>query len=195
MKLKYIPNILSSIRLVLVIAFAIVFLNGYLIAAVIIFLVAGATDIVDGYLARRNNWISDVGKILDPLADKSMQCTALVCLCLAGFIPVWLIIPFVVKEIVQLIFGFLMLKRRSVVVVSSWFGKLAVCVFYAAIVALIAMHDNVLADPANAFITYIIGSVALAFTLFAFVMYFRKYIHDHGNGNSKAKTGDTVSGE
>ena len=74
-----------------------------------------------------------------------------------------------------------MIRRRSVIVTSSWFGKLAVCVFYAAIVLLIALHNNVLAVPENAFIIYIIGGVALFFTLFAFVMYFVKYINVHSN--------------
>lgn len=181
MKLKYIPNILSSIRLCLVFVFAFLFFQGYLLASLIVFLVAGLTDIADGYLARKYNWITSLGKILDPLADKSMQCTVLVCLCIEQFVPIWLIIPFVVKELTLLLLGFLMIRKRSVIVTSSWFGKLAVCVFYAAIVLLIALHNNVLAVPENAFIIYIIGGVALFFTLFAFVMYFVKYINVHSN--------------
>ena len=50
------------------------------IVAILIFLLAGATDVLDGYLARKYNWITNLGKILDPLADKMMQCTVLVCL-------------------------------------------------------------------------------------------------------------------
>ena len=89
MKLKNIPNILSCIRILLVFVFLFVFFvvdNIYL--ALLIFLIAGATDVIDGYLARRNNWITNLGKILDPVADKLMQCTVLLSLLIKGLVPV-----------------------------------------------------------------------------------------------------------
>ena len=133
-KLKHIPNILCIIRILLVFVFIYLALNDMLYAALIVFLVAGATDVVDGYLARRNNWISELGKILDPFADKLMQCTVLVVLCILGVIPVWFVIPYFLKEVVTLFMGLLVIKKRKVVVVSKWYGKTAVCVFYLTIV-------------------------------------------------------------
>ena len=86
-KLKHIPNVLSVIRILLVFVFVyLVFAGDNLFAAVIVFLVAGATDVVDGFLARKYNWITNLGKLLDPFADKLMQCTVLVCLCLKKII-------------------------------------------------------------------------------------------------------------
>ena len=70
MNLKNIPNILSIIRICLVGVFVALFFTGNEIAALIVFLTAGATDVIDGYLARKNNWITNLGKILDPVADK-----------------------------------------------------------------------------------------------------------------------------
>ena len=102
MKLKNIPNILSCIRILLVFVFLFVFFvvdNIYL--ALLIFLIAGATDVIDGYLARRNNWITNLGKILDPVADKLMQCTVLLSLLIKGLVPVWFVVPFFVKEITR----------------------------------------------------------------------------------------------
>ena len=89
MKAKYIPNILSVLRILMAIAFALVFIlwPDRFYVAVIIFVVAGATDVLDGILARRFGWITNAGKILDPLADKLMQLTALVCLHFSGLIP------------------------------------------------------------------------------------------------------------
>ena len=79
--LKNIPNILSTIRILLVFVFVfLLFGLNSPVGALIVFLVAGATDVIDGFLARRFNWITNLGKILDPLADKLMQCTVLVCL-------------------------------------------------------------------------------------------------------------------
>ena len=94
MKLKNIPNILSVIRIMLVAVFV---YSAFCISdkvALVVFLIAGATDVLDGYLARRNNWITDLGKILDPFADKLMQCTVLVSLYIKRYIPIWFVIPF-----------------------------------------------------------------------------------------------------
>ena len=111
MKLKNIPNILSIIRICLVFVFVAFFLNDMIVAALVVFLVAGATDVVDGYLARKYNWITNLGKILDPVADKLMQCTVLVCFCEAGIIPLWFVIPFFAKEAATLILGFIVIKN------------------------------------------------------------------------------------
>ena len=64
--MRHIPNILSAIRLLMVGVFIYFFVNDEVLAALITYIVAFATDIVDGYLARRNNWISNIGKVLDP---------------------------------------------------------------------------------------------------------------------------------
>lgn len=132
--MKNIPNILSMIRILLVAVFAVVFFSDVSkIWALVVFIAAGTTDVVDGILARKFNWITDLGKILDPLADKLMQCTALVCLCIEAVVPIWFLLIFISKEIMTLFIGFLVIRRRSVVVVSKWYGKTAVCLFYATI--------------------------------------------------------------
>ena len=132
--MKNIPNILSIIRILLVFVFvAVFFADVSKIWALVVFLTAGFTDVVDGILARKFNWITNLGKILDPFADKLMQCTALVCLCIEAVVPVWFLIIFFAKEFMTLFIGFLVIRRRSVVVVSKWYGKMAVCLFYATI--------------------------------------------------------------
>ena len=141
MKLKNIPNILSVLRICLVFVFVALFFTGNVYPALIIFLLAGATDVLDGYLARRNNWISNLGKVLDPFADKLMQCTVLICLFVKDYIPLWFVIPFFVKEIFMLLAGAIVIKRRSVVVVSKWYGKLTVCLFYGTVVVSVLFRE------------------------------------------------------
>ena len=121
MKLKNIPNILSIIRILLVVVFVVV-LFGFdeLGWALVVFLVAGATDIVDGYLARKYNWITNLGKILDPFADKLMQCTVLVSLWIKDILPWWFVVIYIAKEIATLTLGAIVIKRRSVTVVSKY---------------------------------------------------------------------------
>lgn len=173
MKLKHIPNILSVIRILLVFVFVFVlFVLDSPLWAIIIFLTAGATDVVDGYLARRFNWITNLGKILDPFADKLMQCTVLVCFCIKGIIPIWFVIPFFLKEGATLLIGWIVIRRRSVVVVSKWYGKAAVCLFYATVVISVAVQDII---AGNIIAQILLFTPAVIFALAAFFGYVKHY--------------------
>ena len=175
MKLKYIPNVLSIIRIMLVGVFILVFFNDYpnnLIWALIVFLTAGFTDVVDGFLARRFNWITNWGKILDPLADKLMQCTVLVCMLIKDIIPDWLVIPFILKELLILLGGLFIIKRRKVVVVSNVFGKMTVVFFYAAIVLCLSARDFL---DQNKSVLYIICALVLVAAVSALINYVITY--------------------
>lgn len=175
MKLKNIPNVLSVIRICLVFVFVALFFNDKEIAALVVFLVAGATDIIDGYLARKYNWITNLGKILDPVADKLMQCTVLVCLCIGQYIPVWsiwFVIVFFLKEACSLLLGFIVIKRRSVTIVSKWYGKFTVCLFYATIAVSILFKTFFAAHPVLGAIIYIPAGF---FAIFSFIAYVRHY--------------------
>ena len=173
MKLKNIPNILSIIRILLVFVFVFVLfgLNSPL-WAIIIFLTAGATDVVDGFLARKFNWITNLGKILDPLADKLMQCTVLVSFYIYGIIPIWFVIPFFLKEGATLIIGWIVIRRRSVVVVSKWYGKAAVCLFYLTVVISVVLSDML---AGNLLAQVLLFAPAVIFALAAFFGYVKHY--------------------
>ena len=173
MKMKNIPNILSAIRILLVFVFVFVFfVCNSPIWALIIFLTAGATDIVDGYLARRFNWITNLGKILDPFADKLMQCTVLVCLWIKHIVPLWFVLPFFAKEIFTLIIGLIVIRRRSVNVVSKWYGKFAVCLFYATIAVSIIFKDFL---GGHALIQFFIFIPAVVCAIAALIAYVKHY--------------------
>ena len=173
--MKNIPNILSIIRICLVFAFVLAFFSPLSkMWALIIFLTAGATDVVDGFLARRNNWITDLGKVLDPFADKLMQCTVLVCLCVESVVPIWFLIIFFAKEVLTLLLGFIAIRRRSVVVVSKWYGKASVCLFYATIFAAVILKYVCDIDLKNwQQLTLFLPAAAMA--IFAFGAYIGYY--------------------
>lgn len=122
--MRHIPNILSSVRLILVGVFAFLFAKAEYLHCLIVFTAAFITDLLDGYLARKHNWITDVGKVLDPLADKLMVLTALTCFYIKGWLPLWMLVAVVVKEMIMIIGGYIMLKK-DIVVYADWFGKLA----------------------------------------------------------------------
>lgn len=176
MKLKYIPNILSVIRIALVFVFVSLFFYEYpnnIVWALLAFLLAGATDVVDGYLARRFSWISDLGKVLDPLADKLMQCTVLICLSLKNLIPWWLCAFYILKELLIAFGGLFVFKKKDVIVVSNKYGKTAVCVFYAAVFFIIIFEEKLRAMP---YLVDIISIVMLATAALAFYMYCSQYM-------------------
>ena len=132
-----IPNILTTVRLLLIPMFAYIFLGKNNIAlAAIIFLISGITDIIDGWIARRFNMITDIGKVYDPLVDKLMQITAIVCLSIKGIVPDWVIWLIVMKE-GAMILTCSVLYAKKLVVHSNWYGKFATVFFYAVIIFLL----------------------------------------------------------
>ncbi len=123
-----VPNLLSLIRLILVPVFAYVFFSGHPYAGPIsaaIFLAAFLTDIADGWIARHYNLVTKLGRILDPLADKLMKATAVICLTIRGDIPLWVILVLLAKEIVMLSGGTYLLTKTKDLPSSNWFGKTA----------------------------------------------------------------------
>ena len=132
-----IPNILTTVRLFLIPLFAYFVLGQQnLAAAGIVFLCSGITDVVDGYIARRFQMITEIGKVYDPLVDKLMQITALICLSIAEIIPSWAIWIIIAKEGIMIIAGSIMYCKH-IVMQSNWYGKTATVIFYAVIFIMI----------------------------------------------------------
>ena len=179
--MKNIPNVLSVIRICLVFVFVVVFFSPISkIWALVVFLAAGATDVVDGFLARRNNWITDLGKVLDPFADKLMQCTVLVCLCIESVVPIWFLLIFFAKELLTLLLGFIAIRRRSVVVVSKWYGKASVCIFYATIFTAVILRYVCSFELNNwqQLLLFMPGAVCAVFAFGAYIGFYSKLSND-----------------
>ena len=137
-----IPNVLTIIRIILIPVFVVLFFKGQKIAALCVFCVASLTDMLDGYLARRLNQITDFGKLFDPLADKLMVLTVMVCQTFWGPLPLVAVIIVAVKELVMVLGGVFMLSK-DVVVYSNYFGKAAQVGFIFSLI-LSFFHDNFL---------------------------------------------------
>jgi CDP-diacylglycerol--glycerol-3-phosphate 3-phosphatidyltransferase len=118
-----IPNILTIGRVILIPIFIVILMQGYWLAAAIIFIAAAATDWLDGFLARRWNLVSNFGKLMDPLADKLLVVSALVCLIPLGEIPYWMVIIILAREF--LITGLRSLaSAQGIVIAADWSGKI-----------------------------------------------------------------------
>ncbi len=136
-----IPNILTTVRLITIPFFAyyLTIKEDFLIAA-LLFLFSGITDIIDGWIARKYNMITDVGSVYDPFVDKLMQLTSVVCLALKGIVPWWIIGIVAIKELSMICVG-IILYIKKIVVHSNWYGKAATVTFYTIIFALIIYPD------------------------------------------------------
>lgn len=168
--MKHIPNILSGLRLGMVGVFIYFFRQDDYLAALIIYAAAFFTDILDGYLARRNGWISDLGKILDPLADKLMLLCALTSFHLKGWLPLFIPLVAAIKELAMLIGGLFMLGKKNVVVVSDWWGKFAAGFFNMSVI--LTLLSNFPPFLPLAKITLPLFCLAIAFGFIAAIHYY-----------------------
>lgn len=137
-----IPNVLSFIRICLIPIYIWLYCikKDYIWTAGILIL-SGLTDIVDGYIARKFHMISDLGKILDPVADKLTQGTML--LCLVTRFPLMLapLVLLVLKEIFAGITGFMVIRKTGQVYGANWHGKVATLLLYAMMIIHVVWYD------------------------------------------------------
>lgn len=119
-----IPNTLSVIRIVLIPIVVVFAAKGQMIGGIIVYIAACATDVLDGLIARKLNQITDVGKLLDPLADKLMIIAMVTTFTILGLYPLFVLLIIGIKELLMIIGGAFLLKK-DIVVFSNVYGKVA----------------------------------------------------------------------
>ena len=165
-----IPNALTIFRLVLIPGFVYYYFssmpNGDRIA-IVLFVAAGVTDILDGFIARRCNLITRLGTVLDPLADKLMLLTVLISITMKNQISFWIIIVVAIKETLLILGAITLFNDHDIVVPANRFGKLSTIAFYIAVIAVAfdIPYSKVMLD----------GFVAI--TILALVVYANCYIN------------------
>ena len=180
------PNLLSLLRLVLVPVFAVVFLSGVPNATVwglAVYVAASLTDVLDGYIARHSGQVTMLGRILDPLADKLMGGTVLVCICLKGLVPWWAACIFIIKELMMMSGGIFIYRANQDVPPSNILGKAATASFFAVCVLLL-LFPGIPETAATVMI-----AAALALSVAALIRYACCYLRLTAKnvGDSKAK--------
>lgn len=168
-----IPNILSYIRIILVPVFIVVFLSAssppdYLLSIMIVVLSA-LTDLLDGYIARKYNIITDWGKIIDPIADKLMQAAMLFTLVYKVKWIFLLVILFVIKELVSLAVSAFLFKKGKHLNGAIWCGKVCTVVLYIVMLTFIAIPRLEL------WVVYLLIGIASFFMIVSFIVYMVEY--------------------
>lgn len=181
-----IPNLLSVIRICLIPVLAVLYLKGYIWWSVLILVISGLSDFFDGKIARKFNQISNLGKMLDPIADK----LTIFALAIVLFIKfknaqsesmqafAWVFLLFIAKDIIMLLGGALIIALGARPAPAAIYGKVATFMFYAVMILIIAFGPEVGAiSSVNAAYTlpeiavYILVIIALVLTFVAFFSY------------------------
>lgn len=178
------PNKLTVFRVILIVPFVLLLLGGHAqwawfmaifggiadyvdYIALGIFIIASLTDMLDGKIARKYNLVTNFGKFMDPLADKLLVCSALICLIELGRIPAWIVIIIISREFIISGFRLVAADNRVVIAASYWgkfkttFQMIMVCLMIADIEAL-------------AILTQIVMWVAVILTVVSLVDYLVK---------------------
>lgn len=169
------PNKLTMLRMLLVPVFVLLLLleNGTVqslrLAALAVFCIASFTDFLDGYLARRDHLVTDFGKFMDPLADKLLVCSALICMVGLRQLPAWYVIIIIGREFI--ISGFrLVASDNGIVIAASWWGKFKTVSQMITVILLILNLDCLKT------LTLILAAAALILTIVSLVDYIAKNI-------------------
>ncbi len=167
------PNKLTTLRMVMVpfFVFFLLWQHGenytFRMIALALFIIASLTDLADGKIARKYNLVTDFGKFMDPLADKLLVCSALICLIDLGQIPAWMVVIIIGREFI--ISGFrLVASDNGVVIAASYWGKWKTTFQMFAVILMI------LDIPALEIQKQICIWVALALTIISLVDYIKK---------------------
>jgi cardiolipin synthase len=169
-----IPNILCYIRFLLIPVFVVLYIKAeypreYLKAAAVVF-VSGITDFLDGFIARKFNMITELGKLIDPLADKLTQASLIFVLVVKIKWMFLLLILFVLMQLFLLVAGIVMLKKGSKLSGAKWFGKVSTTVFYAVMLVLVSI------PTLNQTVTNVLMLVCGGFLLLSFMLYIKEYV-------------------
>ena len=167
------PNKLTTLRVILIPFFVFFLLwqggenRTFRIISLLIFIVASLTDLLDGKIARKYNLVTNFGKFMDPLADKLLVCSALICLIELNQLPAWMVIVIISREFI--ISGFrLVASDNGVVIAASYWGKFKTTFQMFAVILLI------LDMPALSVLTTLFVWAAFALTLISLVDYIAK---------------------
>lgn len=161
-----IPNILSFFRILLIpLIVWLYYVQKQYGLTIAVLVLSGLTDIVDGFIARKFNMISDVGKILDPIADKLTQGVTILCMT-TRFPLMWLLfISLMLKEILMGVMGIIVIRKTGVVNGAKWHGKVTTCMIYVTMIVHI-IYIDITSVTSNLLIVFCIAIILTSFVLY-----------------------------
>jgi len=177
----YVSNQISVLRVILIIPLIFLLINqnsGNTIIIAAILLAMYISDLLDGYLARKLNQVSELGKIVDPLADKIAVVSIVIVLFFQGRIETWFFIIVIARDLLILIFGYYLKKKNKIVLMSNYPGKIAV--FSIGIIILLTVFNTASYELLQKVISYLyyISVILIIYSLYLYLKRFYKSIGD-----------------
>lgn len=180
-----VPNILSIVRILLIPVFIVLYLIGrqgeniYLLISVLVVALSGFTDILDGIIARKCNMVSDLGKVLDPVADKLTQAAVAICLAIDNPIVIPMFVVFAIKESAMMIGALTLYKSTDRRPISAkWYGKMSTVILYS--VMMLIIINTVYSFIPGWLITtlVVIATLSIIFSVINYYLLFRAAIRE-----------------
>lgn len=180
-----IPNLLTYLRFILIIPFMYLFLTEKYILSAICIAVSGLTDCFDGMIARRFNQVTPLGKILDPVADKSTLFAVVICMVI--YVPAVLpvLIVLILKDVIMLLGGIDLIKKGITPPAAKWYGKVGTIIFYFSVLIIVALKAFFKFE--NGIVDFTLLGITALFMLYALFEYGRIYmklIREYKKNNS-----------
>ena len=186
-----IPNAISLMRLVMIPFILIVYLDKRVILAAILVIISGISDFADGFIARRFNQITPLGKVLDPMADKLTQIVVAAGLCVTytAILPLFAVL--LVKEMLMMTLSFRLMRHGMEPIGAYWWGKVSTSAFYVGIAVIMLFGAKI-----PSWIVTGISIIVTLLLLYSMWRYFRVYCNIKSKYiPSKTKTDSTSESE
>lgn len=177
-----IPNLLSVIRILLIPVIVVLYARGQALAAVLVIVLSGLTDVADGKIARKFNMVSDFGKFLDPVADKLTQAALAVCLFSRYPVMIGLFLLMAVKEALQFFWGLKALKATDNLDSANWYGKVCTVLLYVVMVVLF------LFPQIPAALAYVLIGLSAGMLLLSMILYVRFFRSRFAGGQASPES-------
>lgn len=173
-----VPNAISVVRIIIVPFFAYFYLRGNLMLSVGLLVLSGLSDLVDGWIARRFNQVTELGKLLDPLADKITQGVVAICLSIKTPFIRPILMLFIIKEGLMVVCGLVLLRKKKRPCPAQWYGKVATTMFYITVTVIVFIRSIFEGITPAAFevLSYVLLALTAVMMLYAAVRYFMIFL-------------------
>ncbi len=183
-----IPNILSYIRIVLIIPFMVMFLQKRYVYAAVCLVISGLTDCIDGFLARSLNQVTKLGKVLDPIADKLTLLSVGICISFAKPMVIPVTALLILKDITMVAGASYLINKGIMPCASEWYGKVGTVCFYLSVSAIV-VFDLIVQVKGFEIVSFILLSlttVIMLYSLFRYSKIFKELIKNAEEGSESS---------